>query len=346
MNREAYYLSLPHDLSGSMSKNRFRIELLWGVSKILDLMEGIEDFSVVFDYACDIEVHNNTSFEFYQIKSHKNNKAYTTSSLTKVKGEGSILGRLYTLKKPELNGKVTLAIVSNVPYSAFSNEGLVSPLVSLPDAEKEKLETALKKELKIGNVDLENILYIQTNMNLENPENEIRGKLVMVFEKIKKCEPSNPNALFRLVFDTVTEKACYEYSCSEYSDVISKKGITKSEFDELLNAHVESAKTGVQAVRNFIDNIKSVSHRKIYKRALAEIVPILSKSKPLKELEKEIAIYLMTENLEGTTEELADSLMEIYQNRFPIEINNSEKMVFSLLIIFKFEEGAYDEYDI
>ena len=37
MNREAYYLSLPHDLSGSMSKNRFRIELLWGVSKILDL---------------------------------------------------------------------------------------------------------------------------------------------------------------------------------------------------------------------------------------------------------------------------------------------------------------------
>lgn len=57
------------------------------------------------------------------------------------------------MKKPELNGKVTLAIVSNVPYLALSNEGLVSPLVSLPDEEKEKLETALKKELKIGNVD-------------------------------------------------------------------------------------------------------------------------------------------------------------------------------------------------
>lgn len=92
MDREAYYLSSSHDLSGSMSKNRFRIELLWGVSKILDLMEGTEDFSAVFDYACDIEVHNNTSFEFYQIKSHKNNKVYTTSSLTKVNGEGSILG--------------------------------------------------------------------------------------------------------------------------------------------------------------------------------------------------------------------------------------------------------------
>ena len=34
-----FYLSFPHDLSGSISKNRFRLELLWGVSKMLDLME-------------------------------------------------------------------------------------------------------------------------------------------------------------------------------------------------------------------------------------------------------------------------------------------------------------------
>ena len=60
MSIPVYYLSLPHDLSGSRSKNRFRAELLWGVSKILDLMEEDQDFTMVFDYACDIEVHYET----------------------------------------------------------------------------------------------------------------------------------------------------------------------------------------------------------------------------------------------------------------------------------------------
>lgn len=32
-----YYMSLPYDLSGSMAKNRFRNELLWGLKKIIDL---------------------------------------------------------------------------------------------------------------------------------------------------------------------------------------------------------------------------------------------------------------------------------------------------------------------
>lgn len=71
MDSKSFYLALPHDLPGSMSKNRFRLELLWSVSKMLDLMEKPSDFTVVFDYACDIEVHYENAFEFYQIKTHK-----------------------------------------------------------------------------------------------------------------------------------------------------------------------------------------------------------------------------------------------------------------------------------
>lgn len=48
MDREAYYMSLPKDLSGSISKNRFRLELLWGISKIIDVHKEDSDYTVVF----------------------------------------------------------------------------------------------------------------------------------------------------------------------------------------------------------------------------------------------------------------------------------------------------------
>ncbi len=48
------YTKIPYDLSGSISKNRFRQELCWGISKMFDLFDK-EDFCVVFDYKCDIE---------------------------------------------------------------------------------------------------------------------------------------------------------------------------------------------------------------------------------------------------------------------------------------------------
>lgn len=79
-----YYMNLPSDLSGSRSKNRFRVELLWGVDKMLELLNKPDDFVMIFDYVCDIELHFNNKFEFYQIKSHKpGSSSYTPDKLTK-----------------------------------------------------------------------------------------------------------------------------------------------------------------------------------------------------------------------------------------------------------------------
>ena len=71
MNKEDYYMGLPKDLSGSISKNRFRLELLWGINKIIDVHKADEDYTVVFDFKCDIELHRGDEFCFYQIKTKK-----------------------------------------------------------------------------------------------------------------------------------------------------------------------------------------------------------------------------------------------------------------------------------
>lgn len=63
------YMGTAPDLSGSISKNRFRNELFWGIDRLLTCLDsGIDSFAVVFDYRCDIELHLDDRYEFYQVK--------------------------------------------------------------------------------------------------------------------------------------------------------------------------------------------------------------------------------------------------------------------------------------
>lgn len=92
------YTKIPYDLSGSISKNRFRQELCWGISKMFDLFDK-EDFCVVFDYKCDIEIHSNDSIEFYQIKTHKIQSPYKFSNLKGHKDGPSIIAKHNVFEK-------------------------------------------------------------------------------------------------------------------------------------------------------------------------------------------------------------------------------------------------------
>lgn len=350
MNTSEYYSKIPHDLSGSRSKNRFRVELLWGVCKMLDLMECDKKFAVVFDYACDVEVHYEESLEFYQIKTHgTNTTSYTCKSLTKKKtdnAEGSILGKLYKLN---IDGdkNIKLALVSNTAYKCDGKKltDEVKCFDSLPKEEKDKIEEALKKELNLSNVDLSNVFYLHTDINLRNPEYEVQGKIVVSFERLKKCEPLNPRALFRLIVDTVTERACYEFNEEEYLALIQKKGITKEEFNEMLDCHAVNAKTGIKSTQEYIDAMPNISERHTYKKALAKIMQVIPSNRQLKELEKEIANFLLNQSNLGSIESAVDKLTLIFNDSFPIEYSNAEKVVFYFIVIFKFEEGVYDDED-
>ena len=344
MSIPVYYLSLPHDLSGSRSKNRFRAELLWGVSKILDLMEEDCDFTMVFDYACDIEVHYENGFEFFQIKTHGRSKSYTTKRLTKVEGEGSILGKLYVLVKNNFPGEVRVAVVSNVPYSSMPADALINCFLSLPDKDQREIASALKDELGIDSIDLSKLFYVQTNMDLEHPDDAVRGKLTLAFERIKKCEPKNPNALYRLIVDTVSEKACYEYSAEDYDEILRLKGLTRKQFDELLDLHAEKSKTGIFAATEYIDQLPNIRDRMIYKRSLPNVLKLLSTSWTIKEIESEIAQFLR-ENDVGDMETAIDLLITRFNDRFPVEMSRADKAVLYIVVIKRFEDGVYGYED-
>lgn len=352
------YKVIPYDLSGAVSKNRFRQEILWGISKMFDLFdEPGKDFCVVFDYNCDVEVHFNDAIEFYQVKSRKAQSAYSLTALSKYaekdgKIQNSIIAKLFLLKDASCDQVcIRCALVSNAflkigtkAYSEYEH----LPFTSLDDKSQSVVKNALCSELSRAEVDLNNLHYIYTSMDLVSPENAIKGKITGSFEKIKGCGPVKPNALYRLIFDTVQEKACYEFAADDYNELVKQKGITKQQLDLMLVQYMEKTDNSVERVHTHIEQSEPLlKNRKKLKSALVKIVEAEYSSRALQDKEVEISRYLLQqEDSDGFPSEidsLADNLLKRFGEQFPIEYSSTERFVFMLLIIKRWEDGKYEQ---
>lgn len=346
MQLNDYYMSLPYDLSGSRTKNRFRIELLWGIIKLLEIYDN-DEFIIVFDYVCDIEIHYNDKLEFYQLKSHKGIKQYTAKEITeKGKHKNSILGKLFILRK-EGNNDIKLAIVSN----GYLKEG-TKIIDGLSEFELSNLETknvkfiqdAIKKELNIDDVDLSNVYFIHTNMDLVDPVCSVKGKLVSSFEKIKGCEPKKPNAFYQMIYDVVNEKACYEVKVDNYDDLIDKKGITKREFNKMLDLYVDKIDKSVEMTQKYISKFEGIKERKSALNELTNLLNDLLSNKEIQYIEREIAQYICQniDNIPQKFEDCVECLKEKFRGWFSIEYNSMYQHVCIVLILNRYMEGGYD----
>ncbi len=156
--------------------------------------------------------------------------------------------------------------------------------------------------------------------------------------------------LYSLIYDQVSEKACYELSIGSYDEILEKKGITRKEMDYLFDCHAKSAKTGIDQTSNYIDSLSDLVAKKKYKKALAKLVKSMPVDKVLQNKEKEVASYLVAlesqGDLLGSVDDMIDTLTSQFHDTFPIGYDNAEKTVFYIIIINKFTEGVYDEDDI
>ena len=151
----------------------------------------------------------------------------------------------------------------------------------------------------------------------------------------------------RLIFDIAKAKACYEFPVTEYDDLIKKKGITKSELDDILNQHVEHTDSSIEDTRYFIEELDaSVSGKKKLKKALVSLVEDYYSSKELKKKESEIATYLIDKDfaneLPETVEGIADMLAAQFGETFTAIYSKAYVYVFCIFIIKRWESGKYD----
>ena len=343
MNKEDYYMRLPKDLSGSISKNRFRLELLWGINKIIDVHKADEDYTVVFDFKCDIELHRGDEFCFYQIKTKKSGSggSYNEKNLCKKNSgkQNSILGKLYALYSPEQN--IKLAIVCNKQLKIKNQEINLSKQCfgELEESIVDDVKKNLCLELGLNSINLDNVFYIFDNMDLLNPEDAIRGKLIKSFVEIKGEEPQNPNALYRLVSETVKEKASYELDLAGYEDVVNFKGITRSEFDRMLEAHKKESKKGILETQNYI-NTQPLKLKRKYNIAMGNLLN-LPQNENLNMIKIKIFNYIKEhEDSLDNIDDYLGNVSKLFDEKFGIEFTVEMKIVQYLLIYFIYASGG------
>ena len=129
MSIKESYEKLPFDLSGARTKNRFDFEILYGIELLIDNYHVLNDFTVVFDYVCDIELHCNDdeSLKFYQVKTTNTGKPNNINFLTKKdnKSKDSIIGKIYKISNNNTSSNISVLLVSNAPL--INNKFVTKP---------------------------------------------------------------------------------------------------------------------------------------------------------------------------------------------------------------------------
>ena len=337
---EKYYMNLPKDLSGSISKNRFRIELLWGINKIIEAHKELDDYTVIFDFKCDIELHQKDAISFFQIKT-KIPSNFNPNKLCKIKKgkQNSILGKLYSLYSPDVD--IQLFIVSN-KHLKINNKNIDCEIQCFGKLDSEvvsMIQEKLSKELDLETINLDSIYYIYDGIDFVYPENAILGKLIKAFEEITDEEPINPNAFYRLVYNTVVEKASYELNLTNYKDVINYKGITRSSFEKMLNAHRMESINGVYDTNNFIKQMEPYKRREL-NIAMSNLLS-LPRSIRIEDLKRKIFKFIINnEKIIKDEDDYLNLVRKEFDDEFDIEFTSEMKIVQYLIVYYIYVGGG------
>lgn len=357
------YMDLQSDLSGSVSKNRFRNELMWGLWQIFNIYDSVEDFTIVFDYVCDIEIHLKKELKFYQIKTRNSSSPYTLNQLTKSKeSSNSILGKIYVLKcKGTTQLPIKVAIVSNVTFKSLKKEYTdiqVLDFLTLDSDTREEIRIKLKNEFPTEQqINLENLYYIRSLLDLSNPKDTVLGKMISFVKNSRGKELHKPHALYMDLADTIEDKACYEFRSNTYEDLIKHKGITKKLFDSMVCAHINTSDNYIKKAKEWIENHYKNNYKEklVMLRSLSSICSNQFKDKQLIKKKSEIHSYikqsldnssisvissfiLSLDNFSKSESEIIEDVTNAFVNNFIIGYDTYCLKALVLLILKELEE--------
>ena len=345
MEIKEIYDNLPFDLSGARTKNRFDFEILYGIELLIDNYHVLDDFTIVFDYVCDIELHcyDDESLKFYQLKTNNTGKPNNISFLTQKekKSKDSIIGKIYKISNNNASSKVSVLLVSNAPlinnkFVSKPNEAIL--IDNIEESTKKKILEHLKTETGKNTIKLDNIFYLYRNIGVDDFESTLIGKLNKFYEKEKSCFMNKPTVLFNSIKSVAISKAKYEKKC-DFDELYPNKGISKKDFEKMLNYHYEkNSEIYENCYRQIIENTKNNSLFQLKcTKSLKDLIN--GKDQKVLNLINTICDTInkdMESNLEISLDEYAKSFkMEHRDIRFPVYLSISDIYT---IVIYSFEK--------
>lgn len=275
------YENMKPDMSGSLAKNRTRIEVLWGLDQLLEQMRGDKDFAVVFDYLCDIELHLEDSIEFQQVKTKEGDHFSFGWLCNAREGKSPVIVTLYRLKEIEEPGKVTkLFIVANRPLMIDRKRVTPTPdlfpFEEFPEKAREKIRESVAHSLGVDarQIDFTDVSYLYEELPLgERAKNDVLGKLVSVYEEVRGEDCAHPSALFRALSDLATDRASVEKEQDNLEAVIANKGITRSEVERMFDQHRSKSDRALERAIRWVEDLPPASQRGL-KATIADLAKV------------------------------------------------------------------------
>ena len=340
------YAKLRNDLSGSMTKNRYRYELYWGISKIYELFLSQKDFSVIFDYASDIDVIQEENFEFYQLKTKNSNLTIAFIKRLSKSGE-SIISKLASLDTSDF--VKCLNIVSNSRFSC-EDATLTSrekfSFSQLKETEKQDLLKHLYEILgKESN--FEKYYFIRSDICINNSKKILLGETVIFLKSVLKTNMLDPEYFLNYLQGMVMDKATYEKSIESFEEIIEFKGITKTELEKLVEEYKIAFNPYMNEILRKADLLESkTSYSKIVKikRSIHSFRKLGYESKLILPELKKAQLIILTQNEELDSLEFNEYVNNIiekanFDNRFDIY----DKISFVLIAITNVESWGKNE---
>lgn len=247
----------PRENSGSRSSNRFDFQKDWAITKLIELHKSKEDYLLVMDYFDDVVVFDSaetpTNVSFFQVKTRGNN--WTISRLLeRKKGKDgpllSIIGKMYECKMQFPKHTLSLNFVTNAKFSVMLKEkekGLGKETICFNDINDKELEKIVKQirdeHLLEEEPDfLEITFYQKDNLNIDDRETYVTGKLSHFLEELNPEGTFKISLVYKTLFDEIKRKNNYEGEINDFETLAKHKGISKPYFSSIVSEFTKSNK--------------------------------------------------------------------------------------------------------
>lgn len=238
--------------AGSMSYNRFEMQVSQTLHMAIELYDSL-DYLLVMDYYDDITLFedekNSEIVSYYQMKTNEESISINTA----IKEDW--LTKLYTqLERPEWLVK-ELGLITNCPLKvsvsmkdvagkkktetkSYTAEKTSFEKFNPITVQKIKQDIAKKKGVKEENVDLSKFVHIRTTLSIPSHKEIVEQEMgTFLHTKYPRITMDSVKTIYNAMVDLLSRRQQYELlpDDAEYIEVRQKKGISKKDFERVID---------------------------------------------------------------------------------------------------------------
>lgn len=238
--------------AGSMAYNRFEFQISQALHMAIEFYDSL-DYLLVMDYYDDITLFENEnnpeSVSYYQMKTNEESISINTA----IKEDW--LTKLYTqLERPEWIVK-ELGLITNCPLKvsvsmkdvggkkktetkSYAAEKTSFEKFNPITVQKIKQDIAKKKGVKEEGVDLSKFVHIRTTLSIPCHKEIVEQEMgTFLHAKYPRITMDSVKTVFNAMVDLLSRRQQYELLSddAEYIEVRQKKGISKKDFERVID---------------------------------------------------------------------------------------------------------------